>query len=132
MVRPIFLLVIKIRFQKFPIVHLSWRPIRVRKVSAFWPLSVRPAWNTPRTSLLSSTCARFFRHLLWLLSSLMFCNMEKKNNLQIHVSQKVIFYDPQEKKVLLLKDNLPENECNTKYGYWELPGGHIEEGEDFE
>lgn len=46
------------------------------------------------------------------------------------ISQKALIYDPEEKKYLLMKTN---DEYYAKhYGPWDLPGGTVEKGEDFE
>ncbi|MFZ3032193.1 MAG: nucleotide exchange factor GrpE [Candidatus Moraniibacteriota bacterium] len=46
------------------------------------------------------------------------------------LSQKVILYDPAEKKFLLLRDAFPDYDFHKKYGPWDLPGGRVHTDED--
>lgn len=46
------------------------------------------------------------------------------------LSQKVVLYDPIEKKFLLLRDAFPEYDFHKKYGPWDLPGGRVHVDED--
>jgi len=50
---------------------------------------------------------------------------------QFEISQKVILYNPQDKKFLITKDERP-SEASEKYGVWEVPGGRMNEGEKTE
>lgn len=46
------------------------------------------------------------------------------------ISQKAVIYDPKEEKYLVLKTK--DKYLGDKYGYWDLPGGTVEKGEDFQ
>lgn len=52
--------------------------------------------------------------------------MPKSNHELFELSQKVILYDPSEKKFLVLRDETSKN------GPWDLPGGRVHQGEDLE
>lgn len=57
-------------------------------------------------------------------------SIENKAEVEMfYVSQKVIFYNADEKKFLLLKSRDVDDEL---YGQWELPGGRINKGEDID
>ena len=58
--------------------------------------------------------------------------MKQKPHKLFQVSQKIIFYNPVERKFLLVKDSETESEVSTKYGAWEFPGGRIDEDENVE
>lgn len=49
---------------------------------------------------------------------------------KFQLSQKVVLYDPKEKKFLLVRDGRPETSYYKKYGPWDLPGGRVQVDED--
>lgn len=62
-------------------------------------------------------------------------NENEKNAQLCRIAQKVLFYDKDDGKFLFLKahydDNDPiDKESRKKFGPWDLPGGHINNGED--
>lgn len=58
--------------------------------------------------------------------------MSKTKHELFQLSQKVVLYDPAQKKFLLLKDAFTDGEFYDELGPWDLPGGRVHEREDME
>lgn len=56
-------------------------------------------------------------------------NQQPKERFKVGLSQKVVFYNPETKQFLLMKDATTDSNFSKLYGQWELPGGHIEADE---
>lgn len=56
-------------------------------------------------------------------------NPEHKHEL-FELSQKVVLYDPMQKKFLVAKDADTTTEGYSTFGPWDLPGGRVNEGEE--
>lgn len=58
--------------------------------------------------------------------------MTKPTHELFQLSQKVVLYDPTQKKFLVLKDAFTDSEFYNELGPWDLPGGRVHEGEAME